>query len=176
MATPYIESYEPYVQQFGLNTNKAATFGSTVSIAGVASLTGGLNISGSTTRTYTPAAVNTSATLTAAQVAGGYITTTSAAGVTMTMPTGTLLGAQVGAVRGMVLELYIDNTAGASTVTMAVGTNAVQSDWDNQITTATASVTPAAITPLTITSGVSGLARYTIMFASATAYVFSRSA
>lgn len=122
------------------------------------------------------AIVNSTATLTAAQVATGYITTTSAAGVTMTMPTGTLLGAQLQATQGLAFDLYIDNTAGASTVTMAVGTNAVQSDWDNQITTATASVTPAAITPLTVTSGVSGLARYTLMFSSATAYTFSRTA
>lgn len=162
--TQYLEQFIPAVAQNGLNTLKAAIFG------------GGISVAGASTRTFTAAAVNTSATLTAAQVAGGYITTTSAAGVTMTMPTGTLLGAAVTAVRGMVLELYIDNTAGASTVTMAVGTNAVQSDWDNQITTATASVTPAAITPLTIASGTSGFARYTIMFASATAYVFSRTA
>lgn len=174
--TRYIEQYVPEVLYHGFNTQKAATFESTVSVTGALTVAGGLNTAGATTRTLTAAAVNTSATLTAAQVAGGYITTTSAAGVTMTMPTGTLLGAQVTAVRGMVLELYIDNTAGANTVTMAVGTNAVQSDWDNQITTATASVTPAAITPLTIASGTSGFARYTIMFASATAYVFSRTA
>ena len=120
--------------------------------------------------------VPATATLTAAQVATGYISTTSASAVTMTMPTGTLLGAQLGATQGLIFDLYIDNTAGANTVTMAVGTNAVQSDWDTQITNATASVTPAAITPLTIASGALGLARYTLMFSSSTAYTFSRTA
>ena len=119
-------------------------------------------------------AVNATATLTAAQVASGYITTTSAAAVTMTLPTGTLLGAQLAAQQGDTFELYIDNTAGANTVTMAVSTNAVQSDWDTQITAATASVTPAAITPLTIASGVTGIACFKLMFSSSTAYTFSR--
>lgn len=124
----------------------------------------------------TVSAVNATATLTATQVVTGYITSTSAAGTTLTLPTGTALGLALQAEQGTTFDLYIDNTAGASTVTMAVNTNAVQSDWDNQITTATASVTPAAITPLTIASGTSGLARFTIMFSSATAYVFSRTA
>lgn len=35
----YLEDYEPYVKQFGLNTNKAATFGSTVAVTGVATFT-----------------------------------------------------------------------------------------------------------------------------------------
>jgi hypothetical protein len=177
-----IEDNLPNIQQNGLNTLKAVSFGSTLAVTGVSTFTGnavfngGTTISGATVRKYTPAAVNSSATLTAAQVASGYITTTSASPVTMTMPTGTLLGAQVNAVQGTTLELYIDNTAGANTVTVAVGTNAVQSDWDNQITTATASVTPATVTPLTIASGTSGIGRYTITFSSSTAYVFSRSA
>lgn len=122
-----------------------------------------------------PSAINSSATATAAQILSGYITSTSAAGTTITMPTGTALGnAITGCTRGTTLEFTVDNTAGASTITMAVNTNAVQSDWDNQVTAATASVTPAAITPLTIASGTSGIATYKIVFASATAYVFSR--
>lgn len=93
----------------------------------------------------------------------------------MTMPTGTALGnAITGCARGTTLDFIVDNTAGANTITMAVNTNSVQSDWDVQLTTATASVTPAAVTPLTIASGTSGIATYKIVFASATAYVFSR--
>lgn len=163
-----IEDNLPNIQQNGLNTLKPATFGALVTF------NGGTSVSGATIRRYTPTAVNISATLTAAQLQSGYITTTSAAGVTMTMPSGTSLGGSLGATQGTVLEFYIDNTAGANPVTVAVGTNAVQSDWDNQVTAATASVTPAAITPLTVTSGVSGIARYLITFSSATAYVFSR--
>lgn len=125
---------------------------------------------------FVPVALTATATLTSAQVDAGYIAVTSTSAVTLTMPTGTLLGAQLGASQGYVTTLYIDNTAssGSGIVTMAVGTNAVQSDWNNQITTATASVTPATVTPLTITVGVSGTAIYRIIFTSATAYTFSR--
>lgn len=166
------ENYEPALKQ-----GAGMTVQGPLTIGGLTTFNGGTQNNGSSVRRYTTqSAVNISATLTAAQVAGGYITSTSAAGVTMTMPTGTLLGTQVAAVKGTVLVFYVDNTAGASTITMAVGVNAVQSDWDNQITTATASVTPAAITPLTIASGVSGIAEYTVVFSSATAYTFSRTA
>jgi hypothetical protein len=117
-----------------------------------------------------------SATLTAIEVANGYIAVTSTAAVVLTMPTGTLLGAQLGATQGYMTELFIDNTAssGSGIVTMAVGTNAVQADYAVQLTTATASVTPATVTPLTVTVGTSGTAIYRIIFSSATAYTFSR--
>lgn len=110
---------------------------------------------------HAPIAINATATLTAAQVATGYITTTSAAAVTMTMPTGTLLGTYLGASQGTTLDLYIDNTTGSNTVTMAVGVNAIQSAFGGT---------------LTLVSGVTGQARFTIMFSSATAYTFSRTA
>ena len=113
-------------------------------------------------------AINATATASAAQVADGYITSTSAAGTTITMPTGTDLGAALGASRGTVLDLYVDNTAGASTVTMAVNTNAI-------LSTAAAD-TAGSFGDLTIAAGATGLARYTIMFSSATAYVFTRTA
>jgi hypothetical protein len=73
------------------------------------------------------AAINATATATAAEVATGYITSTSAAATTITLPTGTLLGAELGAVQGTVFDLYIDNTAGASTVTVAVAVNGILS-------------------------------------------------
>ncbi len=73
----------------------------------------------------TTAAINATATASAADVATGYITSTSAAATTITLPTGTALGAAIGATRGTVLELYVDNTAGANTVTMAVATNGI---------------------------------------------------
>ncbi len=113
-------------------------------------------------------AINATATATAAQVASGYITSTSAAGTTITLPTGTALGNAIGATKGTVLDLFIDNTAGASTVTIAVNTNAILS---------TAAVdTAGSFGDLTVAAGVTGLARYTIMFSSATAYVFTRTA
>lgn len=173
-----IENYQPEIRvNGGINSNLPVVLGSTLSVSGVITATAGIQtlvptIGGHSTK----AAINSSATATAAQVATGYITSTSASGTTITMPTGTLLGTQLSATQGTTFELYIDNTAGASTITMAVGVNAVQSDWDLQLAAATASVTPAAITPLTVQSGVAGMARYTIMFSSATAYTFSRTA
>jgi hypothetical protein len=113
-------------------------------------------------------AVNVTGDATAAQVADGYITSTSAAPVTITLPTGTALGTALGASRGTVLDLFIDNTAGASTVTVAVNTNAI-------LSTAAAD-TAGSFGDLTVAAGATGLARYTIMFSSATAYVFTRTA
>jgi len=116
----------------------------------------------------TTAAINATATATAAEVATGYITSTSAAATTITLPTGTDLGTAIGATKGTVLDLYIDNTGGASTVTIAVATNGI-------LSTAAAD-TPGSFGDLTVASGVTGLARFTIMFSSATAYVFTRTA
>ena len=113
-------------------------------------------------------AINATATATAAQVASGYITSTSAAATTITLPTGTLLGRALGAVKGTTLDLFIDNTAGASTVTVAVATNGI-------LSTAAAD-TAGSFGDLTIAAGATGLARFTIMFSSPTAYVFTRTA
>ncbi len=113
-------------------------------------------------------AINATGTATAAQVASGYITSTSAAATTITLPTGTALGAAVNATQGTVLDLFIDNTAGANTVTVAVNTNAILSS--------AAADTAGSFGDLTIAAGATGLARYTIMFSSPTAYVFTRTA
>jgi len=113
-------------------------------------------------------AINATATATAAQVASGYITSTSVGTVSITLPTGTLLGTALGATQGTTLDLFIDNTAGASVVTVVVAVNGI-------LSTAAAD-TPGSFGDLTIASGVTGLARFTIMFSSATAYVFTRTA
>ena len=127
------------------------------------------NIAGSGSITHaTTAAINATATATAAQVATGYITSTSAAATAITLPTGTLLGAALGASKGTVFDLYVDNTGGASTVTIVVAVNGILSS--------AAADTPGSFGDLTIAAGVTGLARYTLMFSSATAYVFSRTA
>ena len=112
-------------------------------------------------------AINATATATAAQVATGYITSTSAAATTITLPTGTLLGAALGATQGTVLDLYVDNTAGANTVTIAVATNGI-------LSAAAAAGSAAGAGLLTVPSGVTGVGCFRIMFSSATAYVFSR--
>jgi hypothetical protein len=140
------------------------TFGATTTVTNVATT----NLVYRNENHPSKAAINATATATAAQVSTGYITSTSAAATTITLPTGTLLGAALGATQGTVLDLYIDNTAGANTVTIAVATNGILS------TAAADSAT--SFGDLTVASGVTGLARFTIMFSSATAYVFTRTA
>lgn len=125
-----------------------------------------LSVGGATIQGHATAAINATATATAAQVTTGYITSTSAAPTTITLPTGTLLGAALGAVQGTIFELYIDNTAGANTVTIAVAVNGILS--------ADAVANAGSLGLLTVPSGVTGQARFTLMFSSATAYTFSR--
>ncbi len=164
-------------QAAGLNVAGAAT-GGTVAITAIDS---GANTSLSIAAkgagnllikdpvvTHGTAAINSTATATAAQVATGYITSTSGAATTITLPTGTLLGTQLAAARGTVFELYVDNTAGANPVTMAVAVNGVLSD--------AAATTAASFGQLTVANGVTGLARFTLMFSSASAYAFTRTA
>ena len=117
----------------------------------------------------TTAAINATATATAAEVATGYITTTSASAVTITLPTGTDLGAALGATKGTVLDLYIDNTAStvSGVVTVAVATNGI-------LSAAAAAGSGAGAGLLTVPIGVTGIGCFRIMFSSATAYVFSR--
>jgi len=137
----------------------------------IGALTGNVtgNIAGTGRVTHaTTAAINATATATAAEVATGYITSTSVGTVTITLPTGTLLGAALSAAKGTIFDLYVDNTAGASVVTVAVATNGILSSG--------AADTPGSFGDLTIAAGATGLARFTIMFSSATAYVFTRTA
>ena len=137
----------------------------------IGALTGNVtgNVAGSGSITHaTTVAINATATATAAQVAIGYITSTSVAATAITLPTGTLLGAALSAAKGTVFDLYIDNTGGASAVSIVAAVNGILS---------TAGVdTPGSFGDLTVAAGVTGLARYTLMFSSATAYVFTRTA
>lgn len=121
-----------------------------------------------TKRIATSAAINSTATATADQVATGWITSTSGAATTITLPTGTLLGNRLRASKGTVFKLYVDNTGGSNTVTMAVATNGIKTDAAN--------TTAGSFGQLTVASGATGLAEFTIMFSSATAYAFTRTA
>ena len=141
-----------------------ATFGATTSVTDLTTT----NLVFTDQNHPTTAAINATATATADEVKTGYITSTSAAATVITLPTGTLLGAALGAVKGTVMDLYIDNTAGANTVTIAVATNGILST--------AATDTAGSFGDLTVASGVTGLGRFTIMFSSATAYVFTRTA
>jgi hypothetical protein len=140
-----------------------ATFGATTSVTNLTTT----NLVFTDQNHPTTAAVNATATATAAEVATGYITSTSAAATTITLPTGTLLGAALGATAGTTLDLFVDNTAGANTVTIAVATNGI-------LSAAAAAGSGAGAGLLTVPSGVTGIGCFRIMFSSATAYVFSR--
>lgn len=177
----YFERNEPYAQAnvavngIGFATLKPVTMGSTLAVTGIATFaaravfTSGFNsLVANTGGHATTAAINSTATATAAQVATGYITSTSAAATTITLPTGTLLGATLGATQGTTFELYVDNTAGANTVTVAVATDGILSD--------AATGSSGSFGDLTIASGVTGVGRFTLMFSSATTYVFTRTA
>jgi hypothetical protein len=141
-----------------------ATFGATTSVTNLTTT----NLVFTDQNHPTTVAINATATATAAQVATGYITSTSAAATAITLPTGTLLGAALGAAKGTVMDLFIDNTGGASTVTIVVATNGILSS--------AAADTPGSFGDLTIAAGATGLACFRIMFSSATAYVFTRTA
>jgi len=68
-----------------------------------------------------PYAANTTRILTAAQLAQQYITSTSAAAVTITGPTATALATQLGAIAGSKFTFTIDNSAGANPVIFTPG-------------------------------------------------------
>lgn len=170
MSTQDSGQYIAAVRQNGvrLNVNEPLVAAGSATFSGAVSFTAAGSTSNAPVETHTPTAVNSTATLTSAQVATGYITSTSASPVTMTLPTGTLLGGVLGATQGTVFDLLIDNTAGASTVTLAVATNGIKSD--------AAATTAASFGQVTVASGVTGVGRFTLMFSSPTAYVFTRTA
>lgn len=104
---------------------------------------------------HTASAINATATATAAQLATGLVTSTSAAATAITFPTAASLLSALGAARGSSFDLIVDNSAGANTVTMTPSAT---------ITAATAVITGGAT--LTVASGATGIFR--IYFASTT--------
>ena len=128
----------------------------------------GLNVSGNVTTTTanvqkrTAAAINSTATATAAQILGGLITSTSAAATTITLPPVADLVTATGAAQGTTIEFIVDNSAGANTVTIAVGTGM------------TASGFPGTNTLTLAQSATVGTAGFRITFISATAATLTR--
>lgn len=154
-----LENYDPALKQ-----------GANVTVQGNVLQTGLVGINSFNTAViegHVASAINSTATATAAQVATGYITSTSGSATTITLPTGTLLGAQLGATAGDVFNLVIDNTGGANTVTIAVAVNGI-------LSAAATAGAGAGSGLLTVPAGVTGVGMFTIMFSSPTAYVFSR--
>jgi hypothetical protein len=129
-------------------------------------------------------AVNATGTISAAALQVGYVTSTSAAATTITLPITTTAGGVAGisqqllAVRGQQFSFTVDNTGGASNVTIALGTGGSLSD--------AASITASAVAfgRVVVASGATGMAQFTLMFnggdgvtpGSATGYCLSRTA
>ena len=126
-------------------TTADLTVTDSLSVGGNTEVTGKL-VTGVVTENHTASAINATATATAAQLATGLVTSTSASATSITFPTATsLLTAIEGAV-GTEFTLIVDNSAGANTVTMIASAT---------ITAATAVVTGGAT--LTIASGATGI-------------------
>lgn len=81
----------------------------------------GVKVNQSLINKHTAFPVNISATVSGANFVNGYFTSTSAAGVTLTLDTAANIATAIGAVGGTMMDFYVDNTAGANTVTVAVG-------------------------------------------------------
>jgi len=107
-------------------------------------------------KNHTAAAVNVTATVTAAQLKTGVLSSTSVAAVAATLPTAAaLLAVLTGAAAGTWFDFAVDNSAGANTVTVTASAS---------ITAATAVITGGAT--LTVAAGAVGLFR--VYFTSAT--------
>ena len=107
-------------------------------------------------KNHTAAAVNVTATVTAAQLKTGVLSSTSVAAVAATLPTAAaLLAVLTGAAAGTWFDFAVDNSAGANTVTVTASAS---------ITAATAVITGGA--NLAVAAGAVGLFR--VYFTSAT--------
>ncbi len=107
----------------GWDTNGAFTNAIAEQVAGAGvAVDAALLKDGSFITVPTPAAINVSATATAAQMLGGVITSTSAAAVALTTPTAASIYAliQGGGAVGKGFYLSIDNSVGANTVTLTL--------------------------------------------------------
>lgn len=82
--TQYVEDYDPLVMQAGFNTNKAATFGSTVAFSGAVSLTSTLQLgsSGTAMANEVITTCNPIANTSIAATSTGYIYCTGLTGIT----------------------------------------------------------------------------------------------
>ena len=129
-------------------------------------------------------AINATATITAQNLQVGYVTSTSAAATTITLPITTTAGGvtgisqQLGAVRGQQFSFIVDNTGGADDVTIALGTGGSLSD------AATITASAVAFGRVVVANGATGMAQFTLMFTggdgvtpgSATGYTLTRTA
>jgi hypothetical protein len=141
------ETSEDVVQSSSVTTNSISE----------ATTDGGITLSQATIEKHTTFAVNTTATVLAANFKKGYFTSTSAAAVSLTTDTATAIGTAIGAVQGTVFDFYVDNSAGANTVTVILGAGIVIA-------------TPVVTGGNTLTvSTANGIGVFRLVFSSATA-------
>ena len=97
-------------------------------------------------------AINSTGPISAAQMLGGVITSTSGAATSLTTPTATAIAALLkgGGVRGSYFDLIIDNSAGSNTVTLVL---------DGSITVNTPAITGGATLTVTTANSV-GMFRF----------------
>jgi hypothetical protein len=177
-----IENYLLAVEtQGGILTNYPVQINNTLTTTGNTSIGGNLTVTGTSKSTgaitlgvitnvhSAPVAINSTGSATAAQVASGYITSTSAASTTITLPTATLLAAALGAAQGTVFDLFIDNTAGANTVTITPDSSMTKSQVAQ---VATYGVPTFGL--FTVASGATGQAQFRLAFSSTTAATIAR--
>jgi hypothetical protein len=131
-----------------------------ISTSGLA-VTGNITATGLVTKIRTATTYTASATVTAAQLAGGVLTVSSGT-VTLTMPTGTDAGTQLGAGAGSTFDFIVLNIASGGTATVAVNTNIVASGF------------PSSNTLTLANSATIGVATFRLTFISASVATLTR--
>lgn len=107
-------------------------------------------------------AYTTSATVTASELNSGLLSNTGTVAITLTLPTTSLIAAQIGAGAGSIWDFSVQNTGSGGTITIAVGSGMTASDFPGTNTlTRTASATV-------------GIARFRIHFISASVSTLTR--
>lgn len=149
-STGFISRSSPLSMPAGLTKVIEFTFN------GVSWVENGINNFAST---KVASAINVTATATAAQVYSGLITSTSAAPVTITLPTATQLAVQLGAAQGSTFDFVVDNSAGANVVTLAVGAGITASTFPatNTFTVPSGATTGTSMFRLVFMSGTSAI-------------------
>lgn len=94
---------------------------------------------------FEPIAINISSSITSEELLNGYVTSTSAAAVSITLPTAVDLSAVLGAKEGSSFEFTVDNSAGANTVAVVLNTG---------ITTITPVITGTDTLTVSVVNGV----------------------
>jgi len=107
-----IEAYVPVVRLHGLNTNKAVTFGSTLSVAGETTLTGAVTVTGAVAAPRPVENVTANKAVTAAASGTMFVNTKGSATTTFTLPA---------AAAGLTYTFVEGNAAGEILITPAAG-------------------------------------------------------